>query len=61
MFTRQNGAHLNPDYVTRRFKELTRGTELPVIKFHGTRHTAAPSRSKRTSPHEREAPCALPA
>jgi integrase len=40
MFTREDGAPLNPDYITRRFKELTRETGLPVIKFHG-RHTAA--------------------
>lgn len=41
MFTREDGAPLNPDYVTRRFRELIRGAGLPVIKFHGTRHTAA--------------------
>jgi integrase len=41
MFTRENGSALNPDWVSRRFKELSREAGLPVIKFHGTRHTAA--------------------
>jgi integrase len=41
MFTREDGTPLNPDYLTRRFKELAGATGLPVIKFHAARHTAA--------------------
>lgn len=41
MFTREDGSPVNPDYVTKRFKELASAAGLPVIKFHGARHTAA--------------------
>lgn len=41
MFTRPDGQPLNPDYISRRFRELTDEAGLPRIKFHGTRHTAA--------------------
>lgn len=41
MFTTETGAALNPDWISRRFKELAAAAGLPVIKFHGARHTAA--------------------
>ena len=41
MFTDELGQALHPDYVSRRFRELAKAAELPVIKFHAARHTAA--------------------
>jgi integrase len=41
MFTAETGAPLKPDWISRRFKELTAEAGLPVIKFHAARHTAA--------------------
>jgi len=41
MFTDELGQALHPDYVSRRFRELAKEAELPVIKFHAARHTAA--------------------
>jgi integrase len=41
MFTTETGAPLNPDWISRRFKELATEAGLPVIKFHAARHTAA--------------------
>ena len=41
MFTREDGTALNPDWVSRRFKELAREAALPVIRFHAARHTSA--------------------
>jgi integrase len=41
LFTRDDGSPIGPDWVSRRFKELAAAAGLPVIKFHGTRHTAA--------------------
>ena len=41
MFTREDGSALNPDWISRRFKELAKAAGLPVIKFHSARHTAA--------------------
>jgi integrase len=41
MFTTLIGAALNPDWISRRFKELAAEAGLPVIKFHAARHTAA--------------------
>jgi integrase len=41
MFTDELGGALNPDYVSRRFRELADEAGLPRIKFHATRHTAA--------------------
>ena len=41
MFTREDGSALNPDWISRRFKELAKDAGLPVIKFHAARHTAA--------------------
>jgi integrase len=41
LFTDELGEPLNPDYVSRRFRELAKEAGLPVIKFHAARHTAA--------------------
>ena len=41
MFTTPIGTPLNPDWISRRFKELAAEAGLPVIKFHAARHTAA--------------------
>jgi integrase len=41
MFTYETGEPLNPDWISRRFKEMSAVAGLPVIKFHATRHTAA--------------------
>jgi integrase len=41
MFTDELGRALHPEYVSRRFRELAQAAELPVIKFHAARHTAA--------------------
>ena len=41
MFTTELGAPLNPDWISRRFKAMSMAAGLPVIKFHGARHTAA--------------------
>jgi integrase len=41
MFTYETGEALNPDWISRRFKEMSAEAGLPVIKFHGTRHIAA--------------------
>jgi integrase len=41
MFTYETGEPLNPDWISRRFKEMSAEAGLPVIKFHATRHTAA--------------------
>jgi integrase len=41
LFTREDGAPLYPEQVTRTFKFLAKAAGLPVIRFHSTRHTAA--------------------
>ena len=41
MFTTELGDPLRPDWVSARFKDLAAEAGLPVIKFHGARHTAA--------------------
>jgi integrase len=41
MFTTEIGAPLNPDWISRRFKAMSKEAGLPVIKFHAARHTAA--------------------
>jgi integrase len=41
LFTREDGSPLHPEHVSRTFKQLSRDASLPVMKFHGTRHTAA--------------------
>jgi integrase len=41
LFSREDGAPLYPEQVTRTFKFLAKAAGLPVIRFHSTRHTAA--------------------
>jgi hypothetical protein len=41
-FTREDGAELHPEYVTRHFEQLYRRTDLPPIRLHDLRHGAAP-------------------
>ncbi|WP_186301278.1 site-specific integrase [Rhodococcus sp. WB9] len=41
LFTDDHGRPLNPRIVARDFKRLTRGADLPPIRLHDTRHTAA--------------------
>jgi integrase len=41
VFTREDGALLLPNHVTYHFRALVQSAELPVIRFHGLRHTAA--------------------
>ena len=41
VFTRENGAPLHPEYVTRHFERLARDADLPPIRLHDLRHGAA--------------------
>ncbi len=41
MFAREDGAPLRPDWVTRRFRELTEAAGLRRIRLHDLRHGAA--------------------
>jgi integrase len=41
MFTRENGAELHPEYVTRHFERLYQQAGLPPIRLHDLRHGAA--------------------
>jgi integrase len=41
VFCHADGKPLHPDSVTKRFARLVRDSGLPVIKFHGLRHTHA--------------------
>ncbi len=41
VFTREDGAQLHPEYVTRHFAVLARQAGLPRIRLHDLRHTAA--------------------
>jgi integrase len=41
IFTREDGAVLHPDYVTRHFEWLVRNAGLPPIRLHDLRHGAA--------------------
>jgi integrase len=41
VFTRQDGAALHPEYVTRHFERLARDAGLPPIRLHDFRHGAA--------------------
>ncbi len=41
VFTYEDGRMLRPEYVTRHFQSLARRARLPVIRFHGLRHTSA--------------------
>jgi integrase len=40
-FCREDGAPLNPEWISRRFKAMAETAGLPVMKLHGARHTAA--------------------
>jgi integrase len=41
VFTREDGTALHPEYVTRHFARLVRRADLPMIRLHDLRHTAA--------------------
>jgi integrase len=41
VFTREDGRHLRPEYVTRHFLKLARDAGLPPIRLHDLRHTNA--------------------
>jgi integrase len=41
MFARENGTPLRPEYVLRRFHELSVAAGLPRVKLHSLRHLAA--------------------
>jgi site-specific recombinase XerD len=41
VFTRENGAALHPEYVSRHFEHLTRDGGLPPVRLHDLRHGAA--------------------
>jgi integrase len=41
VFARENGTPLRPEYVLRRFYELTEAAGLPRVKIHSLRHLAA--------------------
>ncbi len=41
VFTREDGAGVHPEYVSRHFAALARAAGLPPIRLHDLRHTAA--------------------
>jgi integrase len=41
VFTSPLGAPLNPDYLTRRFRQLVTRSGLPPVRLHDLRHGAA--------------------
>lgn len=41
VFTRENGTMLRPEYVLRRFHELSADAGLPLVRIHDLRHLAA--------------------
>jgi len=41
VFTREDGAQLHPEYVSRHFARLTASAGLPPIRLHDLRHTSA--------------------
>ena len=41
LFVMEDGTALHPDYLSRRFRKLTDGTDLPRIRLHDLRHTHA--------------------
>lgn len=47
LFTRENGTPLRPDWMTRRFQRLAAKAGLPVIGFHGLRHSTATAMLRR--------------
>jgi integrase len=40
-FTDEAGRPLHPNWTSRRFTALTKRAELPIIRFHDLRHSAA--------------------
>jgi integrase len=40
VFCQPGGRPWNPDYVSKRFKKLAAGAEVPPIKLHEARHSA---------------------
>lgn len=41
VFTRADGGHYHPDFVTRHFQRLVARSALPRIRLHDLRHTHA--------------------
>ncbi|WP_158546741.1 site-specific integrase [Halopolyspora algeriensis] len=41
VFSRENGAPLRPEYVLKRFREISREAGLPEVRLHDLRHMAA--------------------
>ncbi len=41
MFTAEDGAGLHPEWITVRFRALTKQADLPVIRLHDLRHSHA--------------------
>jgi integrase len=41
VFSRDDGTHLDPGYVTKRFGALCRQASVPEIRLHDLRHTSA--------------------
>ena len=41
LFVMEDGTKLHPDYLSRRFRKLADGTDLPRIRLHDLRHTHA--------------------
>jgi len=41
VFTREDGSHIHPDVLSKRFDRWVRRSGLPRITFHGLRHTWA--------------------
>src|SRR5262249_36590645 len=49
LFTRKDGAPINPNYATTRFRKLTDRAGLPPVRLHDLRH-AAPPRPPQPAP-----------
>jgi integrase len=41
VFTNELGEPLSPDWISERFEDLVKAADLPRVRFHDTRHTAA--------------------
>lgn len=39
--TREDGTPVNPDFVSHHFKRIVKSSQLPTIRFHDLRHSAA--------------------
>ena len=52
VFTRPDGGQLQPQRISRSFQSLARRAELPSIRLHDLRHTAATLRSRRRDPSQ---------